>query len=92
MDKMDYLPEPSLHQIARKAAIEGWKQIRQLLLKATVENNGMAPDEVCILCNAQASCRCLQCAPWAYYCCGCIRKAHSRVNIFHSLEMIWEVF
>ena len=82
--------EPSLYEITRKAMTEVWKEIRPSLLKATVESSAMHPDQLCMLCNASAFYRCLQSAPWAYYCSECFKDAHSRINLFHTGD-VWEV-
>lgn len=89
-DMIPDLPPPSLHHIAQKAASAAWKGIRSSLLKTSVEMHAMLPNQMCIVCKEKASCRCIQCAPWAFYCCECWKEAHSRVNIFHKGE-IWEV-
>ena len=60
--------------------------------KAIVESSAaMHPDQLCMLCNASAFYRCLQCALWAYYCSECFKDAHSRINLFHT-GGVWEVY
>ena len=84
------LNEPSLHYIKQKAAVAAWEQNRLSMLKACIECNAMPNDQTCIMCPSEAEYRCLQCAPWAYFCSNCFADAHRTVNIFHVGE-IWEV-
>ena len=82
--------EPSLHSIARKASSASWQQVRGSMLNACIEIHALPPGQLCIVCQKQALCRCIQCAPWAFYCCNCWKESHKKVNIFHKGE-IWEV-
>ena len=81
---------PSLHEMREKAAVEGWSHVRLALLKTTVEGNSMPTDQTCILCGCEATHRCLNCGPQAYFCAQCFGDAHSKMNMFHVGE-IWEV-
>lgn len=81
---------PSLHTIKEKAVTAAWSKVRPALLKSAVECNAMPTTQRCILCPANATYRCIQCAPWAYFCPSCFGEAHSRTNIFHIGE-VWKV-
>ena len=83
-------PEVSLHAIKQKAATAAWTQVRPALLKAAVECSAMPVAQCCILCLESASYRCIQCAPWAYFCQNCFGEVHSKINFFHTGE-VWEV-
>ena len=83
-------PMVSLHYIKQKAATAAWGRARPALLKAAVEGSAMPLGQCCISCGDAATCRCIQCAPWAYYCSKCFAQAHTKVNIFHIGE-VWEV-
>ena len=83
-------PEVSLHAIKQKAATAAWIQVRPALLKAAVECSAMPVTQCCILCLQSASYRCIQCAPWAYFCQNCFSEVHSKINFFHTGE-VWEV-
>ena len=82
---------PSLHSISQKAAVVAWGQVRSALLDAVIESNAMPADNpFCIKCSEAANYRCLQCAPWAYYCHQCYINSHTVINLFHVGE-VWEV-
>ena len=83
-------PEVSLHAIKQKAATAAWTHVRPALLKAAVECSAMPVAQCCILCLESASYRCIQCAPWAYFCQNCFSEVHSKINFFHTGE-VWEV-
>jgi len=83
-------PEVSLHAIKQKAATSAWNQVRPALLKAAVEFSAMPMAQCCILCPESATYRCIQCAPWAYFCKTCFGEVHSKIN-FHTGE-VWEVY
>ena len=81
--------EVSLHAIKQKAATAAWTQVHPALLKAAVECSAMPVAQCCILCLESVSYRCIQCAPWAYFCQNCFSsEVHS--NFFHTGE-VWEV-
>lgn len=82
---------PSLHEIARKSAIESWRKVRPSLLQAAIENSAMPPSQACMMCCVnEASYRCLQCGPRIFFCHHCFGDAHSTTNLFHTGE-VWEV-
>lgn len=81
---------PSLHEVREKAAVEGWSRVRTALLRTTVECNSMPTGQTCVLCTVEATYRCLDCAPWAYFCAQCFGETHNKLNIFHVGE-IWKV-
>ena len=83
-------PKVSLHAIKQEAATAAWTQVRPALLKAAVECSAMPAAQCCILCLESASYRCIQCAPWAYFCQNCFSEVHSKINFFHTGE-VWEV-
>jgi len=82
--------DPSLYAVNQKVCTLAWASIRQGLLKAAVENNAMPINQICIMCPNKAVCRCVQCFPRAFYCHGCFKEAHMKVNLFHAGEM-WQV-
>lgn len=83
--------EPSLHEIVQKATATSWKKIRQDLRRAVVESNCMPLHQCCKICGTrEATCRCLQCSPCAYFCSDCFIEIHSKAFFFHTGE-IWEV-
>ena len=84
------VPEVSLHAVKEKAAATAWARVRPALLKIAVEGNAMPSDQSCIMCPEAASCRCIQCAPWAFYCQDCFEHVHSSINLFHIGE-VWKV-
>ena len=81
---------PSLHEIKQKASVTGWSTLRSALLSAITENSSIPQNQVCALCPAVATFRCVQCGPCVYYCDHCLRDWHSRTNIFHLPEE-WKV-
>ena len=89
-DSSKTIAEPSLHEIKQKASVQAWSNIRPTLLKVVVECCAMRCGQRCLLCDSEATYRCVQCAPWAHYCTTCFGKAHLKANIFHVGE-IWEV-
>ena len=81
----------STHAIKQKAATAAWEKIRPTLLTVAVENSAMPSEQNCINCAiSHATCRCVRCGPWVYYCHDCYVLAHSKVNLFHTGE-VWEV-
>ena len=82
--------EPSLHFIKQKAAATAWEQNHLLMLKTCIECNSLPSCQKCIMCTYEAKYRCLQCAPWAFFCSNCFADAHRTINIFHVGEE-WEV-
>ena len=86
----DFHGEPSLHFIEQKAAATAWEQSRLSMLKTCIECNSLPSCQKCIMCISEAKYRCLQCAPWAFFCSNCFADAHRTINIFHVGEE-WEV-
>jgi len=82
--------EPTTFAIESKSSVVGWEKVRLALLDAVVEAAAMPLDQVCILCNLEASLRCKQCGPISYYCVDCFEGTHAKVNFLHVAEM-WEV-
>lgn len=84
---------PLLHEIKQKApSVAGWSTLRSALLRlsAITENSSMPHNQVCALCPAVATFRCVQCGPCVYYCDHCLHDWHSRTNIF-NLHEEWKV-
>ena len=81
---------PSLHQIREKAATEAWGRVRNAMPNMAIECNSMPMSQMCKKCeSSEATHRCVQCAPWAYFCSNCYEAAHTSVNIFHVGE-VWD--
>ena len=82
---------PSLHQIHHKQSVQAWRNMRQELLKISIETEAMPENEQCYVCLKEvATMRCLQCSSRLYHCSTCFNSLHSRTNIFHRAE-VWEV-
>jgi len=62
---------PSLHTIKEKAVTAVWNKVHPALLKSAEECNAMPTTQCCILCPSNAMYRCIQCAPYAYFCQSC---------------------
>ena len=79
---------PSLHQIHQKQSVQAWRNIRQELLKISIETEAMPENEQCHVCLKEvATMRCLQCSSRLYYCSTCFNSLHSCTNIFHRAEV-----
>ena len=84
-------PLPSLHKIKQKAKEAGRSTLRSALITSITENSSIPLDQLCTICNStEATFRCVQCGPCAYYCCQCLNEWHSWINIFHTPEE-WKV-
>ena len=84
-------PLPSLHEIKQKSKIAGWSTLRPAFITSIVQNSSMPVDQRCTLCvSTEATFRCIQCGPCAYYCNNCLNEWHSSTNIFHMPEE-WKV-
>ena len=81
---------PSLHTIKQKSNVSVWEGVRAALRAAAVECSGLPIGQKCILCSSLAEYRCVECAPWAFYCPECFGNIHSKIGIFHTGE-IWQV-
>lgn len=79
--------ELTIHEIEAKSSVAGWEAIREGLLTAVTESQGMPSDQICVHCDENpALIRCRQCGPLSYYCLSCFDRGHSRVSFLHAAE------
>ena len=76
----------TMHEIEARSGVAGWEAVRQRLLEAVTEAQGMPLNQLCMLCDSPASVRCKQCGPLSYYCLECFEQVHSSINFLHAAE------
>ena len=83
----DQCGELSMYEIEAKSSMAGWEGIREGLLSAVTESQGMPSSQMCVLCDeSPALIRCRQCGPRSYYCQICFDTVHSRITFLHAAE------
>ncbi len=73
-----------------KSSVEGWNEIRDLILITATERAALEKGQICSICSELASQRCQRCGPFAFFCSECFTNAHEVTNIFHLAEK-WEI-
>ena len=64
-----------------------WTLLREKIINAAIESEGMPHDQVCMVCELEPAClRCRDCGPNQFFCKGCGIKLHQYRNYFHYLE------
>ena len=82
--------EPTHHELQSKSSVEGWEQLRSMLLEVATECSAMPLRQLCILCPNSADICCQECGPSIFYCGKCFCSCHENTNFFHVAEK-WEV-
>ena len=77
--------ELSLYEIEANSSMAGWEAIRDGLLSAVTESQGMRSSQMCVLCDESSALRrCRQCEPRSYYCQICFDTVHSWSSFLHA--------
>jgi len=64
-----------------------WTALRESLLTAAIESEGMPNGQLCMVCEIEHAClRCRDCGPNQFFCKGCGVKLHQCRNHFHYME------
>ena len=79
--------EKGKYQAHQEKLNDQWASVRDLLLEVAVENGGIPPNQVCVLCDYEPAClRCLECGPYQFFCKPCGINLHKDRNHFHYME------
>ena len=90
-DGSDELEAPvTRHYQRMQRAEESWSKLRQGVLTTTFEKEGsFFSSNRCHFCETDVgNCRCLDCSFNALFCESCAISMHSKVNIFHRVEIL----
>ena len=82
----------SAHHRRRQKAAEAWGRLRSSFIATTVSKSCIPPASMCVKCNTvEATVRCQQCGPLAYFCEACTVEQHCnpifQCNMFHTPEL-----
>lgn len=84
-------PETSTtqHYQRLQRAEDAWSKLRQPALTTTFQKEGsFFNSNRCHFCDSEAGiCRCLDCSATARFCESCATSMHSKINIFHRVEI-----
>ena len=87
----DHCGELTMYEIETNTSMAGWEAIREGLLSAVTESQGMPSSQMCVLCDdSPALIRCRQCGPRSYYCQICFDTVHSWISFLYVAEQ-WMV-
>lgn len=85
-------PETSTtrHYQRLQRAEDAWSKLRQPALATTFQKEGsFFTSNRCHFCDSEAGiCRCLDCSATARFCESCAISMHSKINIFHRVEIL----
>lgn len=68
---------------------KAWENLRELTIKRTFQLAGKSMgNNKCIHCGMEGKFRCPDCGPLAAFCEDCMLKMHTKINIFHHVEIL----
>ena len=74
----------SSYRKRQQRSASAWQQVRNQLLRASIECSVPSASAACVVCESVAVIICPDCGSQAQYCEDCTESVHSRQNIFHK--------
>jgi len=83
----DSMESRASYRAHQQSLSDQWTALRESLLTATIESEGMPNGQLCMVCEIEHAClRCRDCGPNQFFCKGCGVKLHQCRNHFHYME------